>query len=56
MGVRVVAVADVFTALTEDRPYRRKLPYDQAIRLIDQQVKQGILDKNIVDVLKKIIQ
>jgi HD-GYP domain-containing protein (c-di-GMP phosphodiesterase class II) len=54
LGARVVAVADVFTALTEDRPYRRKLPADQAIRLIEQQVKQGVLDENIVMVLKKI--
>ncbi|MEW6027384.1 MAG: HD domain-containing phosphohydrolase [Planctomycetota bacterium] len=55
MGARIIAVADVFTALTEDRPYRRKLPADQAIRLIEQQVKQSILDGNIVDVLKKIM-
>ena len=55
LGSRIVAVADVFTALTEDRPYRRKLPADQAIRLIEQNVKQSILDGNIVDILKKII-
>ena len=55
LGARIIAVADVFTALTEDRPYRRKLPADQAIRLIEQNVKQSILDGNIVDILKKII-
>ena len=33
---RVLAVADVFTALTSDRPYRRALTTEQARRAIEQ--------------------
>jgi HD-GYP domain-containing protein (c-di-GMP phosphodiesterase class II) len=55
LGSRIIAIADVFTALTEDRPYRRKLPPDQALRLLEQQVRRGILDGDVVNTLKKII-
>jgi HD-GYP domain-containing protein (c-di-GMP phosphodiesterase class II) len=30
LGARIVAVADVYDALTSDRPYRSRLPYAQA--------------------------
>jgi HD-GYP domain-containing protein (c-di-GMP phosphodiesterase class II) len=55
LGSRIIAVADVFTALTEDRPYRSKLPVDQALRLIEQQIQHGILDGEVLAALKKII-
>jgi putative nucleotidyltransferase with HDIG domain len=31
MGARIMAVSDSFDAMTTDRPYRKKLPFDQAI-------------------------
>lgn len=31
---RIIAIADAFTALDADRPYRRRLPRDQAIRTL----------------------
>ena len=34
MEARIVAVADVFDALTNDRPYRRGYPAEEAIRLM----------------------
>jgi HD-GYP domain-containing protein (c-di-GMP phosphodiesterase class II) len=33
---RIVAVADAFDALLSDRPYRRAVPFDDALELIDQ--------------------
>ncbi|MBI4713444.1 MAG: HD domain-containing protein [Planctomycetes bacterium] len=54
LGSRIVAVADIFTALTEDRPYRRKLPPEQAIRLLDQYATAGAIDQDVVNTLKKI--
>ena len=55
LAARIIAVADVFTALHEDRPYRKKLPKEQAIRLLEQQAKQELLDGEIVETLKKVI-
>ena len=36
--MRVLAVADVFEALTADRPYRGPLPVDEALAIIDRDV------------------
>jgi putative two-component system response regulator len=35
LGARVVAVADTFDAMTTDRPYRRALPVDRALDVLD---------------------
>jgi HD-GYP domain-containing protein (c-di-GMP phosphodiesterase class II) len=32
VGARIVAIADVYDALTSDRPYRARLPHAEAVR------------------------
>lgn len=54
LASRIIAVADIFTALNEDRPYRRKLPKEQVLRLLEQQAKQGAIDGEVLKALKKI--
>ena len=49
LGARIMAVADVFTALTEDRPYRRGMDAQQTVKVLDQMVVDGELDKWLVD-------
>ena len=45
---KIMAVADTYTALTCNRPYRTTIePYD-AVTLILDEVKQGRLDRNVV--------
>jgi len=51
LGARIMAVADVFTALAEDRPYRRGIGRVRAIAALKRQVKAGALDENIVAAL-----
>ncbi|HHW29477.1 MAG TPA: HD domain-containing protein [Syntrophomonadaceae bacterium] len=51
LGSRVMAVADVFTAITEDRPYRRGMDDEQAIRVLNSMVAEGSLDGMVVEVL-----
>jgi len=51
LGARVMAVADVFTAMTEDRPYRKGMPADQARHSMEQLAKRGALDARIVRIL-----
>jgi len=37
LAARIVAVADVFDALTSDRPYRKALPLEEAFRIIEEE-------------------
>jgi putative nucleotidyltransferase with HDIG domain len=51
-GSRVVAMADIFAAVTEDRPYRRGVQRTQALRLLGQLTKEGNLDSEIFQVVE----
>lgn len=53
LGARILAVADVLTALIENRPYRKGLDSKEALKLIQENVKAGELDSYVVDVLEK---
>ena len=44
LGSRIMAVADVFTALTEERPYRKPLPDETVQKIMSDMVKAGKLD------------
>lgn len=48
---RLMAVADVMTALTEDRPYRAGLDEDKTLAIINKMVAQGGLDGDLVKIL-----
>jgi HD-GYP domain-containing protein (c-di-GMP phosphodiesterase class II) len=51
MGSRIMAVADVFTAITENRPYRDGMESASAIEVMRNMVKNGSLDGKVVDLL-----
>jgi HD-GYP domain-containing protein (c-di-GMP phosphodiesterase class II) len=48
---RAIAVADVFTALTEDRPYRKGVTGKDAMLVMDVDVQKGELDGVLVALL-----
>lgn len=50
-GARIMAVADIFTALAEDRPYRRGLETIRIREIITGLSRQGLLDAKIVKTL-----
>lgn len=52
LGSRIVAVADIFTAITEDRPYRMGMDRTRAIAVLDQMVLDKVIDGDIVAVLR----
>ncbi|HHL39895.1 MAG TPA: HD domain-containing protein [Deltaproteobacteria bacterium] len=52
LGSKVLAVADVFTALTEERPYRQAMSNTMALRCIDAMVEERALDPSVFSVLK----
>ena len=52
LGSQIMAVADVFTAITEDRPYRAGMTRENAIGVLDAMARNFALNKEIVAVLK----
>ncbi len=51
LGARILAVADVFTALTEERPYRPAIPREKAISLLRDMAEKGELDGHVMEIL-----
>ena len=52
-GSRIMAVADVFSALSEDRPYRRGLERGAALSIMRNMACGSALDAGLVDLLEK---
>ncbi|AGB40882.1 HD-GYP domain-containing protein [Halobacteroides halobius DSM 5150] len=50
-GARIMGVADVFTAITEDRPYRAGMEKEQATKILTDMVQDGAVDGSVVQVL-----
>jgi len=53
LGSRIMAVADVFTALTEDRPYRKGMAKEGALQVLRKMADDSELDKRVVTVLEE---
>jgi len=51
-GSRVVAMADIFAAVTEDRPYRKGLDRGNALRLLRRLTREEYLDSEIFHVVE----
>ncbi|KXG73904.1 HD-GYP domain-containing protein [Thermotalea metallivorans] len=52
---QIIAVADIYQALTENRPYRRGLRKEEALQILDKLVKGKKIMKKIVDCLEAVI-
>jgi len=48
---RIMAVADVFTALTEDRPYRKGMDRDTCLSIMQRMVDDMVIDGDILKIL-----
>lgn len=51
LGSRIMAVADVFTAITEKRPYRDGMNDRQTVKILYDMVGSGALDEKVVNIL-----
>ena len=50
---RIMAVADIFDALTApDRPYKKGMPVEKALAILDDEVQRGRLDADLVGIFK----
>ncbi len=51
VGARIMSVADVFTALSEDRPYRKGMSRKEIVEILVSLTEKQVLDKLIVRIL-----
>lgn len=50
-GSRILAVADIFSAITEERPYRKGMTKEQASKVLLENVERGAVCEKIVKLL-----
>lgn len=53
IGSRIIAVADVFTALMEDRPYRKGMEVKEVFSVMDSMGETSALDKGVIQKVKR---
>lgn len=54
LEARILAIADIYDALTaSDRPYKKGMPVENALKIMGFMVKDGKLDSNIMDLFIK---
>ena len=56
VGPRIVSVADAYDALTSNRPYRKGIPPQEAIRIMEKEKNSGQWDPQLVDTFLKVIK
>lgn len=56
LGSRIMAVSDVFTAVSEDRPYREGMGIEKALSTIASMANNRSLDPYVVSLLEKNVQ
>jgi HD-GYP domain-containing protein (c-di-GMP phosphodiesterase class II) len=50
LETRIMTVCDIFDALTaSDRPYKKAMPVEKALQVLQSEAEAGMLDKDIVD-------
>lgn len=52
-GAQLMAVADIYTALNEDRPYRKAMSRQQSMTVLDKMVKERALNQEYVELLER---
>jgi putative nucleotidyltransferase with HDIG domain len=53
---RIMAICDIYQALTEDRPYRKTMPIEKVWAIIDEMVERNELDRELVGQIKMILK
>ena len=50
---RIIAIADIFQALAQKRPYRKSLPPQEIAGILQKMVTQGEIDEMVVDIVNE---
>ncbi len=51
-GAKIMAVADIFAAITEDRPYRSGMPKEKILMILDEDAASGAISSELVAIMK----
>lgn len=51
LGSRIMAVSDIFTAITEDRPYRKGMTLEEAVAILNSMVKDNSICPYVTSIL-----
>jgi len=51
LPMRCLTIADVYDALTSDRPYRRAMPRDSALKVMREEASVGMWDARLIEML-----
>ena len=50
MQTRMMTIADIYDALTAtDRPYKRAVPTERALAILEMEATEGMLDRSLLD-------
>ena len=52
----ILQLADVYDALTTDRPYRKASPWQEALQIMDDEAKLGWWDRNLFDNFREMVR
>lgn len=55
-GSRIIAIADIFTALSEERPYRKGMNISERMEILKDLSEKSAIDKKIVSILEANIE
>jgi putative two-component system response regulator len=53
---RIIAVVDCYDALTTERPYRKALSKEAALKIMDKETSAGLWDPHLYAILKQILE
>ena len=54
--LRCLTVADVFDALTSDRPYRKAMPGASALKVMREEASAGMWDASLIEKLGTVLE
>lgn len=54
LQARIITVADTFDAMTSDRPYRKGMPFEEAIRIMDE-FSGSQLDPYVMEIFRELL-
>jgi HD-GYP domain-containing protein (c-di-GMP phosphodiesterase class II) len=55
LHARIIGLVDCYDALTTDRTYRKALPRDFAIQIMEKETSAGLWDRELFKILRDIL-
>jgi putative two-component system response regulator len=56
LTARILQIVDIYDSLTTDRPYRKALPLEKALKIMWEETRRGWWDAKLVDALQGLLE